>query len=62
MTRGKQRLHTPIKGMTRGKQRLHITIRGMIGEKQWLRIPVWIPCTWKLMNGRLCEESTPKNF
>jgi 3-dehydroquinate synthase class II len=32
MTRGKQRLYTPIRGMTRGKQRLYTTIRGMIGK------------------------------
>ncbi|KAJ6950133.1 hypothetical protein NC651_003955 [Populus alba x Populus x berolinensis] len=53
MTKDIQRLHTPIKGMTRGNQRLYVTIWGMIKERELLGTLVWIPCMWKLMNGRL---------
>jgi len=51
--KGKTEVVHTNKGNDKGKTKVVHNNKGNDKGKQRLRIPVWIPCTWKLMNGRL---------
>jgi hypothetical protein len=51
--KGKTEVVHTNKGNDKGKTKVVHNNKGNDKGKLWLRIPVWIPCTWKLMNRRL---------